>query len=321
MRSCDLIVIGASTGGVEALEQIVAKLPPSLACAVLVVMHVGRESFLQEILARFSKLPVVNGEDGQALYRGCIYVAPAGSHMRLRDSKISLDHGPRENRHRPAVDPLFRSAARIFRDRVAGVILSGALDDGAAGLFAIKSRGGVAIVQDPETAVCGAMPANAMRHTKVDYCLPLEKIPALITKIGGRRRSKRIELVHAPEGGDKTIKKKAVPVGKNGGDQIPVSCPECHGPLFQMRDGHSSYFHCDVGHSFAPESLTECHTEALERALWIAVRTLRERIAIQRSLAVGARGGVGTTSEERFSEMADNAERDVALLQEILERL
>src|SRR5690606_25627844 len=114
------------------------------------------------------------------------------------------------------------SAARIFRDRVAGVILSGALDDGAAGLFAIKSRGGVAIVQDPDTAVCGAMPANARRHTKVDHCVPLEKIPALITKLGGRRRSKRMEQVQAPDGNDKTVKKK-VPVGKNGGEQIPVS--------------------------------------------------------------------------------------------------
>lgn len=321
MRSCDVIVIGASTGGVEALKQIVAKLPPTLACAVLIVMHVGRESYLKEILARYSKLPVVSGEDGQAICRGCIYVAPAGSHMRLRDSKIALDHGPRENRHRPAIDPLFRSAARIFRDRVAGIILSGALDDGAAGLFAIKSRGGVAIVQDPESAVCGSMPANAMRHTKTDYCVPLQKIPALITRLGGRRRSRKMEPVHVPGGNDKTVKKAKVPVGKRGGNQIPVSCPECHGPLFQQRNGDSSYYHCDVGHSFAPESLTECHTEALERALWIAVRTLRERIAIQRSLAMGAKSGVGTTPEERFTEMADNAERDVALLQEILERL
>lgn len=319
MRACDLVVIGASTGGVEALQEVVSKLPSTFAAAVMVVLHVGRQSYLQEILARHCKLPVVNGKDGEPLLRGHIYVAPPGSHMRLREARISLDRGPRENRHRPAVDPLFRSAARFFRDRVAGVVLSGALDDGAAGLFAIKSRGGIAIVQDPETAVCGSMPHNAMLHTKVDYCVPLAEIGPLLAKLAGRRRTKRPERLSVPAEEKKPNSPKVR--GRDGGDQIPVSCPECSGPLFKARNGKNEYFHCDVGHTFAPESLSESHTEALERALWIAVRTLRERMAIQRSLAESARNGVGPMGPENFLETAEHAERDVALLQEILDRL
>src|SRR5437764_124346 len=176
MPSHDLVVVGTSTGGVEALCALVKDLPSDVAAAMLVVMHVGPTSFLSEILCRCGPLEASEGHDQEPIHRGRIYVAPPSFHMIVRDGRIALTREAHENRHRPAIDPLFRSAARVYRQRVVGIVLSGALDDGTAGLFAVKKRGGVTIVQDPADAVMPAMPLNALRHTDVDYCLPVSEI-------------------------------------------------------------------------------------------------------------------------------------------------
>src|SRR3954467_4965236 len=183
MPKRDIVVIGASTGGVEALQALVQLLPADFPAAIFVVMHTGPGSILPEILSRAGKIRAVRAEDKMSYERNRIYVAPPDRHLLINDGVMQLDAGPRENGSRPSIDPLFRSAARTHRERVAGVILTGTLDDGAAGLYAVKARGGLAIVQDPAEAASPEMPVNAMRHMKVDHCLPLAEIAPLLSKI------------------------------------------------------------------------------------------------------------------------------------------
>jgi two-component system, chemotaxis family, protein-glutamate methylesterase/glutaminase len=187
--SNNIIVIGASAGGVEALSTLVRALPAGLPAAVFVVLHIPAQSpsLLPSILSRAGQLPAIQPTDGMAISPGCIYVAPPDHHMLLERGYIRIVRGPRENRHRPAIDPLFRSAARSYGARVTGVILTGTLDDGTAGLLAVKQRGGIAIVQDPKEALYTSMPRSALDHVAVDYCASLGEIATRL-----------VELAHAP---------------------------------------------------------------------------------------------------------------------------
>jgi two-component system chemotaxis response regulator CheB len=309
--SHDLVVIGASAGGIEALCTVVKDLPESFNAAVLVVLHVGSVSVLADVLKRCGPLKTTTGRNGDLIERGHLYVAPPDHHMIVRDSHLELNRGARENRARPAIDPLFRSAAREFRSRVIGVVLTGALDDGAAGLFAIKSRGGIVMVQDPADAQYPSMPLTALRNMEVDHCLPVPKIGAKLTKLVGRSNGKVTKIVPPTGRGRRTERR---------GHQVPFSCPDCSGPMFAVKEGKMLNFHCDVGHRYSPESLTEAHSYALERAIWIAIRSLRERSAVQRALAASSSSGDKELAA-RFEAAAELADRDASLLQEILERL
>lgn len=279
-------------------------------------MHVGRASALGSILDRCGDLPALEPRDGQKIEHGFIYVAPSDRHLTLTDGHIHISRGPRENRHRPAVDPLFRSAARLYRERVIGVVLTGGLDDGSAGLFSVKSRGGIAIVQDPEEAVEPGMPRNALRNVEVDHCLPLRRIAPLLVNLTREKLPTKARPARQPEKEAGTARK--TPPGFRG-DAVSFVCPECNGPLYEEREGKLLNFHCQVGHSFSPESLTAAHTDALERALWIAIRTLNERIAINEALA--QRQLNDPALSRRLAETASRAAEDVARLREILERL
>jgi two-component system chemotaxis response regulator CheB len=314
----DIIVIGASTGGIDALSSLVRELPANLPASVFVVMHVGGGSALGSILDRCGPLRVVEARDGEKIKRGCVYVAPSNRHLMVNNGQLALSHGPRENRHRPAVDPLFRSAARTYRQRVIGVILTGALDDGSAGLFAVKNRGGIAIVQDPLDAVEAGMPRSALRSVEVDYCVPLAEIPPLLVRLS---RSK-VHLSHKGEN-EKRSKRNMSRSKKPGfrDDSVSFVCPECNGPLYETREGTLIKFNCQIGHSFSPESLTAAHTDTLERALWIAVRTLNERVAINEALAQKQLELKNTHLAERLAETAGSASHDVKLIREILDRL
>src|SRR3954470_2925577 len=185
MPSHDIIVIGASAGGVETLKALVRGLPAELPAAVFVVLHVapGGPGYLPQILAKAGPLPASFPEDGEAIANGRIYVAPPDHHLLLEPGRVRVVRGPKENRHRPAADPLFRSAAWAYGPRVIGVVLSGTLDDGAAGLWAIKSCGGVAIVQDPEDALFDEMPASALASVDADHVAPLEELPLILAEL------------------------------------------------------------------------------------------------------------------------------------------
>jgi two-component system, chemotaxis family, protein-glutamate methylesterase/glutaminase len=296
----DVIVIGASAGGVQALQSLVAQLPPELPASILVVLHLmsSGTSVLHSILDRAGPLSVSQGEDGRPLERGHIYVAPPDHHMLLRGPRIHLTSGPRENGHRPAIDPLFRSAGRAYGPRAIGVILSGNLDDGTDGLRLIKERGGATVVQDPRDAAYRDMPANAIESVGPDRVVPLGRLGAALCELldtpidlpltgVADPGSQQIDLVEAEYGSEDPV-----------GDPTLLTCPDCGGVMLERNDGGVIRFACQVGHAYSPESFDEQQGEALEHALWNAIRTLEERSdLLQRLSRRAARSGATSTVE------------------------
>jgi two-component system chemotaxis response regulator CheB len=320
MSKPNVIVIGTSAGGVQTLCELNKHLPKDLDAAVFVVMHIGSETLLPQILTRCGKLPAVIAKHGKRYQRGCIYCAPAKYHLVIKDHTTLLTREPRENGHRPAVDVLFRSAARVHRSKVIGVVLSGGRDDGAAGLYAIKARGGVAIVQDPAEATTPNMPQNALNMVEIDFCLPVRQIADVLVQL---TNGDVTNITDSPNGGN-IMEDEATayrPTSEPPGDQIPVACPECNGPIYEIRDGKLAHFECFVGHRFSPESLSDQHTDALERALWTAARTLKERVVLHEKLAERKRNKGEEELRKRLDESVATAKNDLQLLREILDRI
>jgi two-component system, chemotaxis family, protein-glutamate methylesterase/glutaminase len=312
MPGHDIVVVGASAGGVEALVSLTASLPADLPAAVFVVLHVPStgSSALPGILSRSGPLRAGHVKDGEPIEHGRIYVAPPDHHLLIRTGHLHLARGPRENGHRPAVDPLFRSAAREYAPRVVGVVLSGALDDGTAGLVAIKSRGGVAVVQDPADALYPGMPGSAIQHVGVDHVVPVADMGALLARLGR-------EPAGEPSGPAPVEMKVEVDVegfsleameGEHPGEPSGFSCPDCNGVLWGIEDGGLQRFRCRVGHAWSPESLLTRQSDALEAALWIALRSLEERAALARRLAAPARQRGHRITATRFEEQAAEAQ-------------
>jgi two-component system, chemotaxis family, protein-glutamate methylesterase/glutaminase len=322
MPDHDIVVVGASAGGVEALVSLAASLPADLQAAVFVVLHVPSTgtSALPDILGRHGRLPAGHVKDGEPIELGRIYVAPPDHHLLIRTGHVHLTRGPRENGHRPAVDPLFRSAAREYATRVIGVVLSGALDDGTAGLVAVKSRGGITVVQDPQDALYPGMPASALEHAEVDHVLPAASMGALLARLA-------TEPAEEPSGPAPTDMKVEVEVegfslvameGEHPGEPSGFSCPDCSGVLWAIQDGGMQRFRCRVGHAWSPESLLTRQSEALEAALWIALRSLEERAALARRLAEPARRRGHTITASRFEEQASEAQQAARVVRELL---
>jgi two-component system, chemotaxis family, protein-glutamate methylesterase/glutaminase len=317
-----IVVVGASAGGVEALAHLAASLPADLSAAVFVVLHLPATgaSALPEILGRHGPLPAAHVTDGEPIQPGRIYVAPPDHHVLLRAGHVHLSRGPRENGHRPAVDPLFRSAAREYATRVVGVVLSGALDDGTAGLLAIKSRGGIAVVQDPADALYPGMPGNALQQVEVDHVLPAAAMGELLARLIAD--SAEAPADPAPTGMRVEVEMEGFSLeafeGNHPGRPSGFSCPDCHGVLWQIRDGGLQRYRCRVGHAWSPESLLTRQSEALEAALWIALRSLEERAALARRLAEPARRRGHRITASRFEEQAAEAQQAARLVRDLL---
>jgi two-component system, chemotaxis family, protein-glutamate methylesterase/glutaminase len=321
MTKHNIIVVGTSVGGVEALCELNKSLPHDLDASIFVVMHIGTETMLPQILSGCGNLPAVAAEHKKRYKRGCIYCAPANCHLSIKDHTTVLTRGPRENGHRPAADVLFRSAARAHRSKVVGVVLSGGRDDGSAGLYAIKARGGVSIVQDPDEAIAPNMPTNALNMVDVDFCLPIRQIADVLVQL---TNGKATNVTESPNGGTSMEDQATAnhPTSEPPGDQIPVACPECNGPLYEVKDGELAHFQCFVGHRFSPESLSEQHSEALERALWTAIRKLKERVVLHKKLVDRKKRNKGEDElRKRLEESVAMTERDLKMLGEILERI
>jgi len=319
MHKRNIIVIGTSAGGVQTLCDLTKYLPGDLDASMFVVMHIGSETMLPQILSSRGNLPAVIAEHGKEYKRGHIYCAPANCHLSIKDHVTVLKRGPRENGHRPAIDVLFRSAAREHRAKVVGVLLTGGRDDGTAGLYAIKARGGVAIVQNPDEAAMPDMPRNALNMVDVDFCLPVREIAEVLVQLAN---GNAIDITETSNGNvveDETAADEAS--AEPPGDQIPVACPECNGPLYEVKDGELAHFQCFVGHRFSPQSLGEQHTEALERALWTASRKLKERIVLHEQLAERKRNKGEDELRKRLEESVVNAREDLKLLREVLDRM
>ena len=324
MPGHDIIVIGASAGGVEALAQLVRGLPPDLPAAVFVVLHISPDgtSVLPNILNRCGPLPAAHPEDNQAIQHGRIYVAPPNKHLLVKNGHIRLTRGPRENRNRPAVDPLFRTAARWYGPRVVGVVLSGMLDDGTAGLLAIKSRGGTAIVQDPGEAFYAGMPRNAIENVPVDRVLwVFDMAPALVELA----RQPVFEEGAAPVSEELEIESDIAEFEMATYEQEPkigtpsaFSCPECHGALWEIRDGELARYRCRTGHAFSPDSLAAAQAEALEEALWTALRALEESAALSRRLRERMAQHGRPRAAARFEDQARTAEERAEVIRQVL---
>jgi len=317
-NGCDVVVVGASAGGVEALSAFVRALPADFAAPVVVVLHVPASgpSVLPAILSRAGPLPAVHATDGAALEPGCIYIAPPNCHVLVSGGRLMLSRGPRENGHRPAIDPLFRSAVASFGERTAGVVLSGTLDDGTAGLFAIKSEGGATLVQDPEEALYNSMPSSAIRYVDPDYVLPARGLAETLARLaagsnGGVRKEGPVDdFAPAPAA------EQAQP-----GDLAPFSCPDCGGALWVQERGELETFRCRVGHAYSANSLVARHADTVERALWTAYRALQERAAmsrrVSRRLSDHGRRRSAATFERQAVETARQADGLKRLLDEL----
>lgn len=334
----DIIVIGASAGGVEAVSAVVRALPADLPAAVFVVVHFPSwsRSVLPQILERAGPLPAAHARDGERIVPGRIYVAPPGLHLLLHESVVRLVAGPRENGAIPAVDPLFRSAARWHGRRVVGVVLSGNLDDGTAGLVAIKHRGGIAVAEDPDRALYDGMPRNAVATALVDHVLPVEEIGGLLAKLaatpvddgpgGGERPmnhtpGERMDGRMERESDIVELQPRELEEDDRPGELSGFTCPECHGALWEIQEGGALVrFRCRVGHGYSAEAMLAEQGRDVEAALWTAFRALRERAALCRRVAdrMAARGQQGMAARQH--EEAADAEQRAALLRQVLLR-
>ena len=287
MGARDVVVIGASGGGVEALIRLVPTLPRDLPAAVFVVVHMSAAtpSVLPRILGRNGAMPASHAVDGEPVRPGHIFVAPPGRRLMLLPDKVGVNTGPRENMHRPAIDVLFRSAASVYGSRVVGVILTGSLDDGTAGLWAVKRRGGYTIVQEPKDALFSGMPASAIEVVHPHLVLKLDEIgPAIVRLVAERAGSLRPAA--RPDLETAIQRRGAGDMDDNvAGKPTQFICPECHGPLTEIDDGGVSHLRCHTGHAFSSDSLFSSQVDDIERALWGALRALEESAALARLVA------------------------------------
>lgn len=321
----DIIVLGASTGGVEALANIVAALPGDLPAAVFVVLHLPSTStsHLPRILSRSGPLKAVHPINGAQIEHGHIYVAPPNRHLLIERGHMQLTHGPRENHHRPAVDPLFRSAARAYGPRVVGVVLTGALNDGTAGLLAIKRRGGFAIAQEPAEAIAPGMPASACQYVQVDARLPLAQIPSLLVRLTSDPAPDETAFP-LPNGLDlesriAAMDPEIIDQGLRPGTISAFTCPECHGPLWEIQDGELLRYRCRVGHAYTGDSMLDGKSTELEESLWVALNTLEESASIAWRLCYDARRRNHLNLATRYEERARHAQQRVDLVRRVLE--
>ena len=287
MAQRKIIVIGASAGGFEALKVLAGKLPADLEASIFVVWHMPADirSVLPEVLNRHGSISAANAYDKEPIKPNRIYVAPPDRHMLVEKDHVRVTRGPKENRFRPAVDPLFRSAAHSYGRQAIGVILSGALDDGTSGLWSIKHFGGVAVVQDPRDAEVPSMPENALYEVEVDHVVPIDGMAELLVRLSREsidasdeimEDSKLIETEIRIAEADNAFESGIMGLGKLS----PFTCPECHGVLTELKDGKRPRYRCHTGHAFSADSLLANVTENIEDSMWSTIRGIEESIML-----------------------------------------
>jgi two-component system chemotaxis response regulator CheB len=300
-----VVGVAASAGGVEALQRLVEHLPADLDAALCVVLHIpstGR-SLLAPILGRATKLTVVLATDGAPLRPGTVYVAPADHHLLIRADRIELSSGPKENGVRPAADPMFRSLARSWGSAAVAVVLSGALDDGAAGALAVAQAGGRVLVQDPDDALVPSMPVSALAVTTAHDVLP-------VSEMGEALRRYTETPVAKGEAQPETAEPQLRPTPSG------FACPECRGALWELREGDHTRYRCRVGHAYSEEAMVAAQGTAVEAALWTALEGLEERSELLQRIAKRVRDQPRT--HDRFTTDARNAEDRATIIRRIL---
>ncbi|KTD52080.1 Chemotaxis response regulator protein-glutamate methylesterase [Legionella quinlivanii] len=317
-----MVVIGCSAGGLTALKGVISRLPADFPAAVIVVKHIQPGSnMLPGLISRFSKLPVITPRPNQTLESGHIFVAPSDCHITIVDGKIHLDSGPKINHARPAIDPLFCSAALYNGPATIGVVLSGMLDDGSTGLAVIKEKNGIAIAQDLSEAEYPDMPKNAIQNVAMDYCLPVNEIALVLEKLVQK------PLEKLPNNTNDILITKECRLNKvNRRDKAadlrkiaqpsPYGCPDCGGVLWKIDDSPERY-RCRVGHAYGIDSLLNGMEESIEEALWAALCALEEKEQLAMNIAdKAARENSGNTSY--FKNKAEQVQRHVKVIKTIL---
>lgn len=310
-----IIAIGTSAGGLEALDELIGQLPTDLPASIFIVQHLAPENTGEALLHRLGKYRAFNcklASDGETFEIGRIYIAPADYHLLVKEKTLLVTKGARENRYRPGVDPLFRSAAVTHGPGVIGIVLTGMLDDGTAGLIAIKKCGGTTVVQDPKDAAYPEMPESVLNNLTVDYCLPVAEMGRLLE-----------QLTHKPPG-----KRKAIPTDirteaeiaervlsdvaqvNTLGSQVPYNCPNCGGVLWEIDNTDVQRFRCHTGHSFTAAALLTSQSEKIEETLWISLRMFEERKNLLNTMAQKEMGARAKSSyAERAKETGVHIER------------
>ena len=305
-----IFAIGASAGGIEALRKLLSLLPRDFPAAILGVVHtpVDAPGQLHLVFQRESKLTVMTAADGDRIRASYVYIAPPGHHLTVQDGRIRLLRGPLENRHRPAIDPLFRSVAHEYGPAGVGIILSGYLDDGSIGLFHIAKAGGVTIVQDPDDAIVGDMPRHAIERVNPQYVLPVAEIAPLLVHLAAEKVP-----AHTPKEPYVMAEEKQEP-----GNPSVFTCPECHGTLWEVDEGGTLRFKCRVGHAFTADTMLEDQSHDVERALWAALRVLEENADLSIRMAARARRAGRVHAERKYSDRSSESHRNAAVLRELL---
>lgn len=313
-----IVVIGTSAGGLEALDNLLGQLPSDLPASILLVQDMAPGSGGRALLQRPSKYAHFRckvAEDGEPLELGRVYIAPADYHLLLKRDMLLTTKGARENRFRPAIDPLFRSAAVSHGTHVIGVLLTGMLDDGTAGLTAIHRCGGLTIVQDPAEAAYPGMPGSALSNVPVDHCVRLPQLGALIDKLVRQRPGKHVPIPHDVKTEARIAERVLSDVAQveSLGTLMPYNCPNCGGTLWEMKNDNVQRFRCHTGHAYTAGSLLGNQSDKIEETLWICLRMFEERRNLLRSMS--AKGGVaGTSVAARAKEADDHIERIRAIL-------
>lgn len=307
-----LFVMGGSAGSIEALRELFQLLPENFPAPILVVVHTSLEGpgAIPNVLSRCSPLLIQNAVDGAPLKPANVYIAPPGFHLQVEPGRMRLIGGPTENRHRPAIDPLFRSAARVYGHAAVGIVLSGYLDDGSAGLFRIKEAGGVAIVQDPEDSMVPDMPQNAAARIAPDFSVPIRELAPLMVQLAGEPVLASQRVV--------TMSESTPSNGEPVGAPSVFTCPDCHGTLWESEEGGTLRFKCRVGHAYTADTMLQEQNMDVERALWAALRTLEENTELSHRLAQRSRDHGFPHSEQRYLERARESFINANVLRQLL---
>jgi len=319
MDASQIVVMGASAGGVAALQRLVPALPADFAAPLLVVLHIGAHpSRMPKLLAPKSRLAVTHAVDGERLRAGRVYFAPPDHHMLIESGLIRLNRGPKEHHSRPAIDPLFRSASLEHGAGVIGVLLTGYLDDGTAGLQAIKARGGRVVVQDPLEAEQPSMPLSALENVAVDHCLALADMPSTLASLLGHpvpgAAPAPPQVLHehalATQRGDPMEHLHAI------GQPSTFVCPDCQGSLWEIDGSQPLRYRCHTGHAYSIRSLQKAQSDETDAALWSAIRALQEKELLLRKLADL---GAGEPSAAQATAQAEELATQVKLLRTMVE--
>ena len=283
-----LFAIGASSGGFRAIKQILSDVPRGLNAAYLIVLHSAFDASnsYAKSLEKSVELTVVTAEDHMEIRPDMVIIAKPDHHLFVRDSKVLLSKGPRENLFRPAVDVLFRSAAVAYKNHCVGILLTGRLNDGASGLSAIQQCGGLTIIENPDTAEYSSMPSYAKETMDIDYIVNLEDMANVIVSVASENlpQSKTIPIPIIKENDIAMRIKSQIGLQETLGKQVPISCASCGGPLWKIEYSNQDRYRCHVGHAFTQEALLKSQDSSLEEALWVSVRTLEEKRTLMKTM-------------------------------------